>query len=62
MRGLKLKIDVFDKTFDDYESSLICLAETHLTTEVQIEIPGYRIHRYIEMIAQKNCKIGSTKK
>ena len=42
MRGLKAIIDALDKT-DDYEPSLICLVETHLTKGKQIEIPGYRI-------------------
>ena len=45
MRGLKSKTDALDETIDDYEPSLICLVETHLAKEEQIEIPWYRIYR-----------------
>ena len=33
------------ETIDDYEPSLICLVETHLLKEDQIQIPVYKIFR-----------------
>ena len=45
VRRWKSKIDALDETIEDYEPSLICLVETHLTKEEQIKIPGYRIYR-----------------
>ena len=45
VRGLKSKIDSLAETIDDYEPALICLVETHLLKEEQIQIPGYKIFR-----------------
>ena len=45
VRGLKSKIDSLAETIDDYEPTLICLVETHLLKEEQIQIPGYKIFR-----------------
>ena len=45
VRGLKSKIDSLAETIDDYEPTLICLVETHLSKEEQIQIPGYKIFR-----------------
>ena len=39
VRGLKLKISALD------EPSFICLVETHLPKEEQIEIPGCNIYK-----------------
>ena len=36
LRGLKLNIDFLAETIDDYQPTLICLVETHLTKEEQI--------------------------
>ena len=44
-RGLKSKIDFLAKTIDDYKQTLICLVETQLSKEKQIQIPGYKIFR-----------------
>ena len=44
-RGLKSKTDSLAETIDDYEPTLICLVETHLSKEEQIQIPGYKIFR-----------------
>ena len=45
VRGLKSKIDFLAKTIDDYKPTLICLVETQLSKEKQIQIPGYKIFR-----------------
>ena len=45
VRGLKSKIDSLAEIIDDYEPTQICLVETHLSKEEQIQIPGYKIFR-----------------
>ena len=45
VRGLKPKIDSLAETADDYKPTLICLVETHLLKEEQIQIPEYKIFR-----------------
>ena len=45
VRGLKSKIDFLAKTIDDYKPTLICLVETQLSKEKQIQIPGWKIFR-----------------
>ena len=45
IRALKTKIDSLAVTIDNYEPTLICLVETHLSKEEQIQIPGYKIFR-----------------
>ena len=45
VRGLKSKVDSLDETIEGYEPTLICLVETHLTKEEQIQIPGHKIFR-----------------
>ena len=47
VKGLK------SKTIDNYESTLICLVETHLTKEEQTQIPGYNFFRNDGTIAIK---------
>ena len=44
-RGLKSKIVSLAETIDDYEPTLICLVETHLSKEKQIHKPGCKIFR-----------------
>ena len=43
--SLKSKIDSLAEAIDNYEPTLICLVEPHLTKEEQIQIPGYRYFR-----------------
>ena len=45
VRGLKSKTDSSAETKDNYEPTLICLVETHLTKEEQIQIPWYKIFK-----------------
>ena len=45
VRGLNSKTDSSAETTDNYEPTLICLVETHLSKEEQIQIPGYKIFR-----------------
>ena len=45
VRRLKSKIDFLVKAIDDYKQTLICLVETQLSKEKQIQIPGYKIFR-----------------
>ena len=45
VKGLKSKIDSSAETIADYEPTLICLVETYLTKEEQIQEPGYKIFR-----------------
>ena len=45
MRWLKSKISSSAETIDNYEPTLICLVETHLSKEEQIKMPGYKIIR-----------------
>ena len=45
VRGLKSKIDSLAETIDDNEPTLICLVETRLSKDEQIQIPGYTIFR-----------------
>ena len=45
MRWLKSKISSSAETIDNYEPTLICLVETHLSKEEHIQIPEYKIFR-----------------
>ena len=43
--GLKSKTDSLAETIVDCEPTLICLVETYLSKEEQIQIPGYKFFR-----------------
>ena len=45
VRGLKSKVDSLDETLNDWDPSLACLVETHMSPEEEIKIPGYKIFR-----------------
>ena len=57
MRGLKSEIDALDEIIDDYEQNLICLVETYLAEEEQLEISGYRIYKNDRAKNSKGIKI-----
>ena len=43
VRGLKSKLDSLPEMIDDYQPTLICIVETHMQKEEEIQIPGYRL-------------------
>lgn len=57
VRGLKSEIDALDEIIDDYEQNLICLVETYLAKEEQLEISGYRIYKNDRAKNSKGIKI-----
>ena len=54
VRGLKSKTDSLAETIDDYEPTLICLIETHLSKDKPTEIPGYK---NLGMMAQTTAEV-----
>ena len=43
VRGLKSKLDSLQEMIDDYQPALVCIVETHMQKEEEIQIPGYSL-------------------
>ena len=43
VRGLKSKLDSPQEMIDDYQSALVCIVETHMQKEEEIQMPGYNL-------------------
>ena len=43
VRGLKSKLDSLQEMIDDYQPALLCIVETHMQKEEEIQIPGYSL-------------------
>ena len=41
--GLKSKLDLLQEMIDDYQPALVCIVETHMQKEEEIQIPGYSL-------------------
>ena len=39
--GLKSKLDSLQEMIDDYQPALVCIVQTHMLKEEEIQIPGY---------------------
>ena len=43
IRGLKSKLDSQQEMIHDYQPALVCIVETHMQKEEEIQIPGYSL-------------------
>ena len=43
VRGLKSKLVLLQETIDDYQPALVCIVETHMQKEEEIQIPDYSL-------------------
>ena len=43
VRGLKSKLDSLQEMIDDYQPALVCIVETHMQKEEEIQMPGYSL-------------------
>ena len=43
VRGLKSKLDSLQEMIDDYQPALVCIVETHMQKEEEIQIHGYSL-------------------
>ena len=43
VRGLKSKLDSLQEMIDDYQPALVCIVETHMQKEKEIQMPSYSL-------------------
>ena len=43
MRGLKSTLGSLQEMIDDYQPALVCIVETHMQKEEEIQMPGYSL-------------------
>ena len=43
VRALKSKLDSLQEMIDDYQPALVCIVETNMQKEEEIQIPGYSL-------------------
>ena len=46
VRGLNSKLDSLQQIIDDYQLSLVCIVETRMQKEKEIQVPGYHCAKY----------------